>query len=53
MLIKEITLDMPNNMQLASTMALPKASLVTDRFHVVKLVMEALQYLRIKYRCKG
>jgi len=49
-LVKEITLDMANNMQLASRMVFPKASLVTDRFHVVKLVMEALQHLRIKYR---
>lgn len=48
--VKEITLDMANNMQLASRMAFPEASLVTDRFHVVKLVLEALQHLRIKYR---
>lgn len=47
--VKEITLDMANNMQLASRMAFPEASLVTDRFHVVKLVLEALQHLRIKY----
>lgn len=51
-LVKEITLDMANNMQLASRMAFPEASLVTDRFHIVKLVMEALQHLRIKYRWK-
>lgn len=49
-LVKEITLDMANNMQLASKMAFPEASIVTDRFHVVKLVLEALQHLRIKYR---
>lgn len=49
-LVKEITLDMANNMQLASRMVFPKASIVTDRFHVVKLVLEALQHLRIKYR---
>jgi len=48
--VKEITLDMANNMQLASRMVFPEASLVTDRFHVVKLVLEALQHLRIKYR---
>ena len=48
--VKEITLDMANNMQLASRMVFPKASIVTDRFHVVKLVLEALQHLRIKYR---
>ena len=49
-LVNEITLDMANNMQLASRMCFPESSLVTDRFHVVKLVMEALQHLRIKYR---
>lgn len=49
-LVKEITLDMANNMQLASRMCFPESYLVTDRFHVVKLVMEALQHLRIKYR---
>ena len=48
--VKEITLDMANNMQLAARMCFPESSLVTDRFHVVKLVMEALQHLRIKYR---
>lgn len=49
-LVKEITLDMANNMQLASKMSFPESYLVTDRFHVVKLIMEALQHLRIKYR---
>ena len=49
-LVKEITFDMANNMQLASRMVFPEAYLVTDRFHVVKLVLEALQHLRIKYR---
>ena len=49
-LVKEITLDMANNMQLASRMSFPSASLVTDRFHVVKLVLDALQHIRVKYR---
>lgn len=49
-LVKEITLDMANNMQLAARMSFPESYLVTDRFHVVKLVMEALQHQRIKYR---
>lgn len=48
--VKEITLDMANNMQLASRMCFPESKLVTDRFHVVKLVMEALQHQRIKLR---
>jgi transposase len=49
-LVREMTLDMANNMQLAARTAFPGASIVTDRFHVVKLVLEALQHLRIKYR---
>ena len=48
--VKEITLDMANNMQLASRMCFPESYLVTDRFNVVKLIMESLQHLRIKYR---
>lgn len=49
-LVKEVTLDMANNMQAASRMCFSESYLVTDRFHVVKLVMEALQHLRITYR---
>jgi transposase len=49
-LVNEITLDMAYNMQLASRMCFPESSLVTDRFHVVKLIMKGLQHLRIKYR---
>ena len=49
-LVKAITQDMANNMQLASKMCFPASYLVTDRFHVVKMVMESLQHLRIKYR---
>ncbi|HTO16898.1 MAG TPA: transposase [Edaphocola sp.] len=48
--VKEITLDMAKNIESAVRMTFPEASLVTDRFHVVKLVMEALQHLRIKKR---
>ena len=50
MLVKEVTLDMANNMQLATRMVFPNAYLVTDRFHVVKLILEALQHLRVRYR---
>jgi transposase len=49
-LVKEITLDMASTMQLAAKMAFPESRLVTDRFHVVKLVIEALQHQRIKLR---
>lgn len=49
-LVKGITLDMAKNMQLASRMVFSENYLFTDRFHVVKLVMEAWQHYRIKYR---
>jgi len=48
--VKEITLDMAKNMEFSVKMAFPKATLVTDRFHVVKLAMESLQHLRVKQR---
>ena len=50
--VKEITLDMAKNMEASVKIAFPKATLVTDRFHVVKLAMESLQHLRIKERWK-
>jgi len=46
--INAITLDMANNMQSASRTCFPESYLITDRFHVVKLVLEALQHLRVK-----
>jgi transposase len=48
--VKSITLDMANNMGAAARMCFPESDLVIDRFHVVKLVTEALQHLRIKLR---
>ena len=50
--VKEITLDMAKNMESSVKIAFPKATLVTDRFHVIKLAMESLQHLRIKERWK-
>lgn len=50
MQVKEITLDMANNMNLVAKMCFPNAKIVTDRFHVVKLVTEALQHIRIEHR---
>jgi transposase len=49
-LVKEITLDMANSMKLISKRCFPKATQVTDRFHVQKLALEALQEIRIKHR---
>lgn len=48
--VKTITLDMANSMQSSARICFPEANLITDRFHVVKLVIEALQHIRIKYR---
>lgn len=46
----EITLDMANSMKLIARKCFPKAVQVTDRFHVQKLALEALQEIRIKHR---
>lgn len=51
--VEEISLDMAPNMALSSRLCFPKSILVTDRFHVVKLVNEAMQHLRVKYRWKA
>lgn len=48
--VKEITLDMANSMKLIAKKCFPKATQVTDRFHVQKLALEALQDIRIKHR---
>lgn len=48
--VTEITLDMARNMESAARNSFPNSKLVTDRFHVVRLVLDALQHLRIKYR---
>ncbi len=50
--VKEVTLDMARNMESAVKLSFPEATLVTDRFHVVKLAMEAIQHIRIKHRWK-
>jgi transposase len=48
--VKEVTLDMANNMESAARQSFPNSKLVTDRFHVVRLATEALQHIRVKYR---
>ena len=50
MKVKEVTLDMANNMDWIVRSVFQNASRVTDRFHVQKLVTEALQEMRIKER---
>lgn len=48
--VTEITLDMANSMKLIARKCFVNAIQVTDRFHVQKLVLEAVQDIRIKYR---
>nr|WP_042479303.1 transposase [Solitalea canadensis] len=46
----EVTLDMAASMEKIVRYSFPKASLVTDRFHVQKLAYDAVQEMRIQYR---
>ncbi len=48
--VKEVTLDMAKNMESAVKSSFTNADLVTDRFHVVRLAINALQHIRIKHR---
>lgn len=48
--VKEITLDMARNMEAAVKGLFTNAKLVTDRFHVVKLALDAVQHIRVKKR---
>ena len=45
--VVEVILYMASNMRKACEMAFSNASLVIDRFHVVRLVMDAMQHARI------
>ena len=49
-LVKEISVDMANNMEKISREGFPVSSVVTDRFHVAQLVSQAVQDVRIKLR---
>ena len=48
--VKEVTLDMARNMESAIKTSFPNAKLVTDRFHVVKLTIDAMQHVRVNLR---
>jgi transposase len=48
--VKEVSMDMARNMGLAVENCFPKAKKVIDRFHVVRLVMDAMQHLRVSFR---
>jgi len=51
--IKEITLDLSNSMDWAVRQIAPNGLHTYDRFHVQKIVTEAVQSLRIKLRWKA
>lgn len=48
--VQEVSMDMARNMGLAVKNMFPNCSMVIDRFHVVRLVMDAMQHVRIKLR---
>ena len=48
--VKEITLDMASSMKKIVSSSFPNAVQVTDRFHVQKLALDALQNIRIDFR---
>lgn len=48
--IKEITIDLSPTMKLIAKRAFPNATIVSDRFHVQKLMNEAISDLRVDYR---
>ena len=48
--VEEITVDLAPTMHRIARRSFPIASIVSDRFHVQKLAMDAVQELRIKYR---
>lgn len=48
--VKEIGADMANNMENIASSCFPNANICTDRFHVAKLVSEAVQHMRVKRR---
>lgn len=51
--VKEVSMDMARNMGLAVKNSFPNSTMVIDRFHVVRLVMDAMQHLRVKQRWKA
>lgn len=48
--VKEVSMDMARNMSLAIEKSFPNSKMVIDRFHVVRLVMDALQHIRVNLR---
>ena len=51
--VKEVSMDMARNMGLAVDKSFINCTKVIDRFHVVRLVMDAMQHIRVKLRWKA
>lgn len=51
--VKEVSMDMARNMGLAVENSFPNCKMVIDRFHVVRLVMDAMQHIRVGLRWKA
>ncbi len=48
--VREITIDLSPSMRIIAKRAFPNADIVSDRFHVQKLMNEAITDLRVDYR---
>lgn len=48
--VREITIDLSPSMKLIAQKAFPYATIVSDRFHVQKLMNEVISDLRVDYR---
>jgi len=48
--VKEITIDLSPSMRLIAKQAFPNATIVSDRFHVQRLMNEAVSDLRVDFR---
>jgi transposase len=48
--VREVSMDMARNMSLAVQNSFPNSIKVIDRFHVVRLVMDAMQHIRVSFR---
>jgi len=51
--VEEVSMDMARNMGLAVKNSFPNSKSVIDRFHVVRLVMDAMQHIRVSLRWKA
>jgi len=52
-MVKEVSMDMACNIGLAVQNSFPNGTMVIDRFHVVRLVMDTMQHIRVIFRWKA